>query len=350
MDVLSEVLAIVRAERAVTARFHLFAPWGLHSDGVAGSAIIRMARGAPWWVELPGVAGPWRVEPGDLVMLPLGVPHRMRSAPDAPVVPMAQLLQQRTPGARDETPLTLRHGGAGEACEMFSALLWFSAYCRHSVLRVLPPLIHVRADRLSMTNSLAGTMESLVTETLAQRPGWRLSASRMGELLLINILREHWLRATEAAHAGWWRGLADPPIARAITLMHREPARAWTVEALAREVAMSRSRFSDRFKTLVGETPMGYLHAHRMALAAEALEAGQLPLAQVVQDAGYESDKVFARAFRRWSGLSPTAYARRELGQRAAMGQVASGPGGPPSELAPQPQPQPQPQPGGPGR
>jgi AraC-like DNA-binding protein len=243
----------------------------------------------------------------------------MGSAPDAPTVPFAQLLTQRTPGARDEAPLDLHHGGGGEGCEMFSALLWFSAYCRHSVLSVLPPLIHVRAGELSTAVSLAGSMEALVTETLDQRPGWRLSASRMGELLLVNILRGHLLRAAGATEAGWWRGLSDPAIARAIAAMHREPARGWSVEALAREAAMSRSRFSDRFKALVGDTPMGYLGGHRMALAAEQLEAGYLPLAQVAQDAGYESDKVFARAFRRWSGLSPTAYARRELARRTAM-------------------------------
>ncbi|WP_066270326.1 AraC family transcriptional regulator [Hydrogenophaga palleronii] len=330
MDVLSEVLAICRAERAVTARFHLSAPWGLHSNGVSGAAMIRMARGAPWWVEAAGGNGPLRVEPGDLVMMPLGAAHRMGSAPDAPTVPFAQLLTQRTPGARDEAPLDLQHGGGGEGCEMFSALLWFSAYCRHSVLSVLPPLIHVRASELPTAVILAASMETLVTETLDQRPGWRLSASRMGELLLINILRGHLLRhgtGSGTEEANWWRGLSDPAIARAIAAMHRDPARSWTVETLAREAAMSRSRFSDRFKTLVGDTPMGYLGGHRMALAAEQLEAGHLPLAQVAQDAGYESDKVFARAFRRWSGLSPTAYARQEAARRAAMTEphIASG-------------------------
>jgi AraC-like DNA-binding protein len=319
MDVLSDVLAICRAERAVTARFHLSAPWGLHSNGVSGAAMIRMARGAPWWVEVAGSA-PLRVEPGDLVMMPLGTAHRMSAEPRAPTVPFAQLLTQRTPGARDEAPLDLSHGGGGEACDMFSALLWFSAYCRHSVLSVLPPLIHVRASELPTAFVLAASMETLVTETLDQRPGWRLSASRMGELLLINILRGHLLRGTGPAEASWWRGLSDPAIARSIAAMHREPARSWTVEALAREAAMSRSRFSDRFKSLVGDTPMGYLSAHRMALAAEQLEAGHLPLAQVAQGAGYESDKVFARAFRRWAGLSPTAYAKREVARRTAMG------------------------------
>jgi AraC-like DNA-binding protein len=319
MDVLSDVLAICRAERAVTARFHLSAPWGLHSSGVSGAVMIRMARGAPWWMEVAGSA-PLRVEPGDLVMMPLGTAHRMSAEPHAPTVPFAQLLTQRTPGARDEAPLDLSHGGGGAVCDMFSALLWFSAYCRHSVLSVLPPLIHVRASELPTAFVLAASMETLVTETLDQRPGWRLSASRMGELLLINILRGHLLRGTGQADASWWRGLSDPAIARSIAAMHREPARSWTVEALAREAAMSRSRFSDRFKALVGDTPMGYLGGHRMALAAEQLEAGHLPLAQVAQGAGYESDKVFARAFRRWAGLSPTAYAKREVARRTAMG------------------------------
>ena len=95
MDVLSEVLAICRAEHAVTARFHLSAPWGLASAGVAGSAVIRMARGAPWWIALPGADAPLKVDPGDLVLLPAGSPHRITSSPDAPVVPFAQLLREQ---------------------------------------------------------------------------------------------------------------------------------------------------------------------------------------------------------------------------------------------------------------
>ena len=326
MDVLSEILAICRAERAVTARFRLSAPWGLRSEGVVGAAVIRMAFGAPWWIEVAGTSQWLRVEPGDLVMLPLGTPHRMGSAPDVTAVPLTQLMSQRTPGARDEAPLALSHGGGGETGEMSSALLWFSAYCRHSVLGILPPLIHVQAHGLSTAVGLAHTMDALVTETLNQRPGWRLSASRMGELLLVNILREHLAHTADAAQAHWWRGLSDPAIARAIAAMHRDPAQAWTVGLLAHHAAMSRSRFSDRFKALVGNTPMGYLGAHRMALAAEQLEAAHLPLSQIAQAAGYESAKVFARAFQRWAGLSPTAYAKREAEHRSALGSLSSAP------------------------
>lgn len=195
--------------------------------------------------------------------------------------------------------------------------LWSAA---DSMARASRSMSSRRSGRLAGSSQRLRSSSGSSRRAMSSPQGWRLSASRMGELLLVNILREHLLRAIGATEAGWWRGLSDPAIARAIAAMHREPARGWSVEALACEAAMSRSRFSERFKTLVGDAPMGYLGGHRMALVAEQLEAGHQPLAKVAQDAGYESDKVFARAFRRWSGLSPTAYAKREVARRAAMG------------------------------
>ena len=313
MDVLSEVLAICRSERAVTARFSLSAPWGLHSAGVPG-AMIRLSRGAPYWIQLAGEA-PVRVEAGDLVMLPLGAPHTIASSPGVPATPFAELIARHADGPKDENPLVFAHGGGGEATEMFSALLWFSAYCRHSVFRILPPLINLREQDLPIAGCLATTMQSLILETLDRRPGWRLSAGRMGELLLVNILRER-LGRQSALGQGWLRGLTDPAIARAIMGIHRAPQQGWTVEELAGEAAMSRSRFAERFKELVGATPIGYLTQHRMALAAEQLEAGLLPPARIAEEAGYESERVFARAFRRWSGMTPSAYLRRERARR----------------------------------
>lgn len=316
MDTLSEVLSICRAERAVTAQFTLRAPWALQSTGVPG-ALIRLSQGAPYWIQLAGQE-PVRVEAGDLLMLPTGAAHTLSSAPGLPATPFTQLIAQHADGPKDENPLVFSHGGCGEGTEVFSVLLWFSAYCRHSVFRLLPPLIHLRPAQLPIASCLASTMQSLIVETLNRRPGWRLSAARMGELLLVNILREQ-LGRPASASASWLRGLGEPSIARAIQCIHQAPANNWTVEELARESGLSRSRFAERFKALVGASPIGYLTEHRMALAAEQLEAGEMPASRIAEHAGYESTRVFARAFQRWAGLTPHAFVQRERERRKAL-------------------------------
>jgi AraC-like DNA-binding protein len=50
--------------------------------------------------------------------------------------------------------------------------------------------------------------------------------------------------------------LQDPQIGRALALIHDDPARDWTLAALADELAMSRSAFAARFTALVNEPAM----------------------------------------------------------------------------------------------
>lgn len=318
-DVLSEVLAICRSKRAVTARFALTAPWGLQSDGTPG-ALIRVARGAAYWMQVEGQAA-MRIEPGDLVMVPPGVRHQISSGPQVKATPFSEMITRHAVGPRGENPLVFSHGAVGNGgafTDLYSVQVWFSTYCRHTVLRILPPCIHIREQDLPIAGCLATTMQLLIEETLSQRSGWRLSAARMSELLLVNILREHLAREA-AMGAGWLRGITDPAIASAIMHIHRAPQLGWTLASLAREAGLSRTPFSARFKELVGTSPIGYLTEHRMTLAAEALEAGALQLGQIADAAGYESARVFARAFRRWSGLTPSAYLKRESQEPAAV-------------------------------
>ncbi|MGJ7488697.1 helix-turn-helix domain-containing protein, partial [Variovorax sp. LT2P21] len=153
---------------------------------------------------------------------------------------------------------------------------------------------------------------------VAQRPGWQLSAARMADLLLVHILCEHLYAQPQAQsqgeQLGRLRGLDDESIARAMSLMHERPEHPWSVATLAQASYLSRTIFSERFRALVGVTPMHYLGSYRMPLAAEKLKNRQLSLHQVAEAVGYASEKAFSRAFQRWTGMTPSAYARQQGG------------------------------------
>ena len=92
--------------------------------------------------------------------------------------------------------------------------------------------------------------------------------------------------------------------------MHAHIGRTWTVAALAREAALSRSAFFERFTRTVGLPPMGYLVAWRMAVAKDLLRRNACGLAHVAERVGYGSASTFSTAFSRHVGQPPGRYAR----------------------------------------
>ena len=132
---------------------------------------------------------------------------------------------------------------------------------------------------------------------------------RLADILVIQAIRS-WIEQDPAAQTGWLGALRDPQIGRAISLIHRDPARAWTVASLADEVAMSRSAFAARFAELVAEPPMHYVTRWRMHAAVTWLQEGDATLGELALRLGYQSEAAFSQAFKRFIGLSPGAVRR----------------------------------------
>ena len=106
---------------------------------------------------------------------------------------------------------------------------------------------------------------------------------------------------------------------------HGEPSRAWTVEELAREAALSRSALAERFTALVGEPPMQYLMRWRLALAAQQLRGTTESVGRIAERSGYESEAAFTRAFKREYGVPPARWRKTERrGPAMAAGPAAS--------------------------
>ena len=172
------------------------------------------------------------------------------------------------------------------------------------LVSLLPQLVHVRDEaRLATLVGLVGD------ETRASRPARDLVLSRLLEVLLIEALRS---TARTTASPGLLRGLADPSLAAALRRMHERPGHGWTVAELAKEAALSRSTFFERFKRAVGTAPMDYLLTWRMALAQDLLRRGRDGIAEVAKRVGYGSASAFSVAFSRHVGIPPGRYADKQ--------------------------------------
>lgn len=103
------------------------------------------------------------------------------------------------------------------------------------------------------------------------------------------------------------------------------------VPAMAERAGYAEAHFSRLFSTVAGEGPACWLTGRRVARAAERLRSGSDHVLDIALDCGFADVTTFSRAFRRRTGLSPSAY-RRAAGigdrQLAApireMGTVAS--------------------------
>jgi AraC-like DNA-binding protein len=131
-------------------------------------------------------------------------------------------------------------------------------------------------------------------------------------LVFVEVLRSY-LTAASGNGRSWLGGLRDLVVGRALARLHAEPARAWTLPELAREVGASRSVLAERFTFFVGHPPMLYLTRWRMQLAASRFAGGKAPVGAVASDVGYESEAAFCRAFKKVTGVTPASWRSRRL-------------------------------------
>jgi AraC-like DNA-binding protein len=299
MDPLSDVLSLLKPRSYMVRGFDAAGPWSIHVGRHEGVKCYAMVSGQGW-LAMDGGAEPVRLTAGDCVLLPSGRPFRMASDLATPAVEIERLVDVAADGA-----VTVLNGGG----ECFAIGGWFDFSGPHAgmLLGVLPPIVHIRkeADKAVLRWSL----ERMMDELREPRPGGPLVAQHLAHLLLVQALRLH-LAEGAGGGVGWLFALGDVQMAAAITAMHADPARRWTLQALAERAGMCRSSFARRFRETVGATPMDYLTRWRMMLAGERLEHSGQAVGAIALSLGYESESAFSTAFKRVMDASPRQYVR----------------------------------------
>lgn len=326
MDLLSDILRELRLESAVMSMAELRAPWGLDKGRVEGAPFYAIIAGE-CWLDIEGQPSR-HLATGDLVVVPLGHRHALRSQADASLTPFTDVLKANgiatplPPGARLQQPNRLTFGGTGPLTRIVIGLFLFRDRRRNVLLEALPALIHVRGGAGDAHAPLASALKLLVDESFSGMPGFRTIAERVADVVFVQVVR-YAITAEPSNGVGWVRGLSDPQIGRALSLAHSQPAEAWTVASLARAIGLSRTVFSRRFRALTGATVMEYVTERRMQRAAELLTDSQLGLSELANQVGYESEVSFSKAFRRWASIPPGRY-RRSMTASGVAARVTS--------------------------
>ena len=148
----------------------------------------------------------------------------------------------------------------------------------------------------------------IVRRIFAEELGSAAAVTRMSEIVFIEILRS--AVGSLPDFAPLLRAFTDRHVGRALKLIHESPADPWTVESLASEVGMSRSRFANRFSEALGQGPMSYLTDWRLQRALVLLSDARCSVNQAAIQTGYRSPAAFTRAFAGKFGKSPSEFRR----------------------------------------
>ena len=283
------------------------------------------------WVAIDGEA-PVRFKAGDILMFPRGDWHVMSSRPGL-----------RASGQGGEWLVTLRHApkpisvaysdglcepGAEVPVDEASAVIicgFISCDLRpfNPLIGALPRLLHLPSSGVG--EWVAPMLLQAVAESRHRRAGSDAVLERVSEMVFVDAARRYLESIPEGTGHGWLAALRDRHVGRALTLLHQRAAEDWTVEALGREVGLSRSALHERFVELIGQPPMQYLAHWRMQLGARLLREGDATVASIAQDIGYESEAAFSRAFKRLVGQPPAAWrrAQRQAGAERSTSALA---------------------------
>jgi AraC-like DNA-binding protein len=306
-----EALDRLRLEGAIFLRGEYTEAWSYESPtGEMMASLLRPGRerllffhiiaAGRCWVSIDDGERHW-ADCGDVVVIPYGHQHKMGGTIETTCVSVLELM---SPPPWTELPV-VRHGAGGERTDVICGYLDVEDPLFDPALAALPSIFVVRP-----TGAAAPWVESSLRYVLEATEGGDSDSqilTRLPAIVLAEVLRLH-IASTPAADRGWLAALRDPVLAPALAELHRSPERKWTVADLAAASNVSRSLLDERFRQMLGRSPIRYLTEWRLHIAKELLATTDLGVHAIARQVGYDSEEAFSRAFKRAHGLAPAHW------------------------------------------
>ena len=314
MDVLQEMLAALRLSGGVFVESEFQAPWSIFShfgpdDCARFFAVPRQliayhyVRSGSMTCDL-GNGMTMEVREGEIALLPQNVPHHLHGPWPWPApIDAHEMLRH----IGDDGIMRLRAGGDGPGTSLYCGYLGTTTP-DNMLLQSLPPIMVIGADAAGsdwVVRSLDFAAQRIATNSPEM-------VGKLAECLFAEAVRRY-VAALPEDYRGWLAGLRDPVVGKSLALIHQRYAENWTLDSLAREAGVSKSVLTDRFRAVIGESPMQYCARWRMKIAADMLRDQRQNACSVAYSVGFGSEAAFNRAFKREYGTPPATWAREAL-------------------------------------
>lgn len=306
MDLLSDILSLMKLSGTLYFRTSFTSPWGVDVPSFENVARFHYVHRGRCFAQVEGYLEAIFLEQGDLVIVPHGARHCLSDPVEHEAKTVDQVVEES--GFTGRGALIFGEAGSGHETQLICGHFAFDRGASHVLIDALPRYIHIKDYGKVSPDWLDDTLKIIGAEVGRNRLGSDLIALKLSEIIFTQAIR-HYL-----AHEGHQRrglaGFADAHIRPALEAIHQEPAKTWTVESLARVAGLSRTAFSNRFGELTTNTPLNYLTAWRMQLARQLLVETDIPIIEIAARSGYQSEASFGRVFKRHFDLPPAGYRR----------------------------------------
>ena len=314
MDVLSEVLKSIKLDSALFFNAELTAPWCVLeppsyemapqlSPNHGHLVLYHYVLEGNAYAQLPGGSKVELIE-GDIVVIPHGDSHLLGNGKNARQVGGMEAFGKNL----SEGLKLARHGGGGEVTRLVCGFMVFEPRMSGVVLSGLPKILKVHLSDGPSSQWIRDSIRFAVGED-SGGDGSGLVVAKLSEALFVETLRR-FVNGLAEDQIGWVAGARDPVIGKALAHLHADPAREWTVEQLARQVGLSRTRLAERFRQFIGDSPIAYLKKWRLKVGAEVLLTTENSISEIAAAVGYGSESAFNRAFKLEYQTPPAQYRR----------------------------------------
>ena len=303
IDILSDILSKVKLTGVVYFKSDFSEPWGMEIPKGPFAQFHIVTKGQ---CVLKTKDKSIQLFAGDIVVFPLGASHWLANNENSRRYNGQDVVQSILSGKSifegDKLSTTL-------VCGHFE----FDQSIDHPFVKELPSIIYINDADLKQFSWLKNITDLVIEEAEKEQSGSNAIVNKLGEILFVHVLRAY-IEKNKSVN-GFIAAIQDERISSVLKEIHSFPQKNWKVEQLAQLAAMSRTSFANRFKELTGETPFNYITKWRLLQAKELLEESSLPVGEIAEQVGYQSEAAFNRVFKKRLSVTPLKFRQTALVQ-----------------------------------